>query len=57
MQKEVDLEQNLSCHRVSLTEIGSNKNANHHFVIEKSVEYMSIKQMLQKIYINLLNLN
>ena len=49
VQKEVDLERNLSCHRVSVIEIGSNKIANHHFVIEKSVEDMGIKQMLQKI--------
>ena len=52
VQKEVDLERNLSCHRVSVTEIGSNKIANHHFVIEKSVEDMGIKQMLQKIYLH-----
>ena len=50
--KDIDLEQNLSCHRVSVTEIGSNKIANHHFVIEKSVEDMGIKQMLQKIYLH-----
>ena len=37
VQKEVDLERNLSCRRVSVTEIGSNKIA------------MGIKQMLQKI--------
>ena len=37
VQKVVDLQGNLSCHRVSVTEIGSNKIANHHFVIEKSV--------------------
>ena len=52
MQKQVDLEQNLSCHRVSVIEIGSNKIANHHFVIEKSVEDMGIKQILQKIYLH-----
>ena len=52
VQKEVDLERNLSCHRVSVIEIGSNKIANHHFVIEKSVEDMGIKQMLQKIYLH-----
>ena len=52
VQREVDLERNLSCHRVSLTQIGSNKIANDHFVIEKSVEDMGIKQMLQKIYLH-----
>ena len=52
VQKEVNLEPNLSWHRVSLTEIGLNKIANHHFVIEKSVEDMCIKQMLQKIYLH-----
>ena len=52
VQKEVDLERNLSCHRVSVTEIGSNKIANHHFVIQISVEDMGIKQMLQKIYLH-----
>ena len=52
MQKEVDLEQNLSCRRVLVTETGSNKIANHHFVIEKSVEDMGIKQILQKIYLH-----
>ena len=34
VQKEVDLERNISCHRVSVTEIGSNKIVNHHFLIE-----------------------
>ena len=34
VQKEVDLKRNLSSHRVSVTEIGSNKIANHHFAIE-----------------------
>ena len=43
--KDIDLEQNLSCHRVSVTEIGSNKIANHHFVIGKSVEDMGIKDI------------
>ena len=52
MQKEVDLERNLSCQRVSVTEIGSNKIANHHFVTEKSVDDMGIKQMPQKIYLH-----
>ena len=52
VQKEVDLERNLSCHRVSVTEIGSNKIANHHFEIQISVEDMGIKQMLQKIYLH-----
>ena len=37
-KKSVNLDRNLSCHKVSVTEIGSNKIANHHFVIEKSVE-------------------
>ena len=49
VHKEVDLEQNLSCHKVSVTEIGSSKIANHLFVIQKSVEDMGIKQTLQKI--------
>ena len=52
MQREVDLERNLSCHRVSVTDIGSNKTANYHFVIEKSVADMGIKQMLQNIYLH-----
>ena len=43
LQKEVDLERNLSCHRVSVTEIGSNKIENHHFATEKPVEDMGIK--------------
>ena len=49
VHKEVDLEQNLSSHKVSVTEIGSSKIANHLFVIQKSVEDMGIKQTLQKI--------
>ena len=52
VQKVVDLQGNLSCHRVSVTETGSNKIANHHFAIEKSVEDMGIKQMLLKIYLH-----
>ena len=52
VQKEVDLERNLSCHRVSVTEIGSNKTANYHIVIEHSVAGMGIKQMLQNIYLH-----
>ena len=49
VHKEVDLEQNLSSHKVSVTETGSSKIANHLFVIQKSVEDMGIKQTLQKI--------
>ena len=52
LQKEVDLGLNLSCHRVSVIKTGSNKIPNHHFVIEKSVEDMGIKQMLKKIYLH-----
>ena len=52
VQKVVDLQGNLSCHRVSVTEIGSNKIANHHFAIKKSVEDMGIKQILQNIYLH-----
>ena len=38
VHREVDLEPNLACRRVSVTETGSNRIANHHFVIGKSVE-------------------
>ena len=48
----LDLERDVSCHRVSVTETGSNKIVNHHFVIEELVENMGIKQMLQKLYLH-----
>lgn len=57
-QKDVDLEPHFSYHLVSETETGSKKIANHHSVIEKSVEDMGVKKILQKcINMNLLNLS
>ena len=52
VQKDAELEPNISCLRVSVTKTGSNKIANHHFVIEKSVDDMGVKQMLQNIYLH-----
>ena len=37
---------NIFCHRVVVTETGSNKVENHKFVIEKSFEEMDVKEML-----------
>ena len=52
VQNDTELEPNISCLRVSVAKTGSNKIANHHFVIEKSVDHMGVKQMLQNIYLH-----